>query len=735
MLRPAARPRACGSASGSTRTSRSGRRCSRRAGATATSAPPGRQRLAVGPVAGRHGAGRLHQPGRRATGTPGKLRGAARQGRRLLQDRLRRAHPDRRGLARRLRPGADAQLLHAPLQPGRLRAAARRSAARARRCCSPARRRPAASSSRCTGAATASRPSSRWPRRCAAGCRSALSRLRLLEPRHRRLRGHARRRRCSSAGWRSGCCPSHSRLHGIELVPRAVGVRRGGRRRRCGSFTRLKLALMPYLCGGRAQAHRDGRAGDAADGAGVPGRPGGRATWTGSTCSAATCWSRRCSPPTARSTYYVPAGTWTHLLTGEHGHRAGAGCARQHGFDSAAAAGAAGRGASRRRPRRPAGLRLRRRRRAARLYALTDVRRGRCAADPAVDAAVTVRLPSQTAAPGGRRLPTGAPTRAGTRRVGATCAYVSAPRRAYHSAYDDHASGDGPEDTDDATRPTFPEGFVWGSATASYQIEGAAHEDGRGPSIWDTFSHTPGRVLNGDTGDVAADHYHRWREDVALMADLGLQAYRFSIAWPRIQPGGSGPFNQRGHRLLLAAGRRAARGGIAPVATLYHWDLPAGAGGRRRLGEPGDRAALRRRTPSIVAGALGDRVAHLDHAQRAVVLGLPRLRLRRARARAAPSRRPRWPPCTTSTSAHGLAGQALRGACPAAAQLSVTLNLHVIRPATDSAGGPDAVRRHRRAGQPGLPRPDAATAPTRPTCWPTPPPSPTGRSSRTATRS
>ncbi|HTF09276.1 MAG TPA: family 1 glycosylhydrolase, partial [Asanoa sp.] len=87
----------------------------------------------------------------------------------------------------------------------------------------------------------------------------------------------------------------------------------------------------------------------------------------------------------------------------------------------------------------------------------------------------------------------------------------------------------------------FPESFVWGSATAAYQIEGAANEDGRGPSIWDTFSHTPGRTLNGDTGDVAADHYHRWQEDLGHIAALGLDAYRFSISWPRVRPGGSGP--------------------------------------------------------------------------------------------------------------------------------------------------------------------------------------------------
>ena len=94
--------------------------------------------------------------------------------------------------------------------------------------------------------------------------------------------------------------------------------------------------------------------------------------------------------------------------------------------------------------------------------------------------------------------------------------------------------------------PTFPEDFVFGAATASYQIEGAAHEGGRGLSIWDTFSHTPGKVDHGDTGDIACDHYHRWAEDLDILADLGVDAYRFSIAWPRIQPTGVGPANQAG---------------------------------------------------------------------------------------------------------------------------------------------------------------------------------------------
>jgi len=120
----------------------------------------------------------------------------------------------------------------------------------------------------------------------------------------------------------------------------------------------------------------------------------------------------------------------------------------------------------------------------------------------------------------------------------------------------------------------FPKGFVWGTATASYQVEGAVHEDSRGTSIWDTFSHKAGRTRNGDTGDVACRHYERVQEDVALIKELGVGAYRFSVAWPRVQPDGKGPANQAGldfYRRLVEALRA---NGISPVATLYHWDLP-----------------------------------------------------------------------------------------------------------------------------------------------------------------
>jgi beta-glucosidase len=124
------------------------------------------------------------------------------------------------------------------------------------------------------------------------------------------------------------------------------------------------------------------------------------------------------------------------------------------------------------------------------------------------------------------------------------------------------------------TSGQFPDGFVWGTATASYQIEGAVREDGRGESIWDRFSHTPGKTANGDTGDVAVDHYHRWREDVGLMQQLGINAYRFSVAWPRVLPNGRGRVNDKGldfyDRLVDGLLERE----ITPWVTLYHWDLP-----------------------------------------------------------------------------------------------------------------------------------------------------------------
>lgn len=120
----------------------------------------------------------------------------------------------------------------------------------------------------------------------------------------------------------------------------------------------------------------------------------------------------------------------------------------------------------------------------------------------------------------------------------------------------------------------FPTNFLWGAATASYQIEGAWNEDGKGESIWDRFSHTPGKVTNGDTGDVACDHYHRWKEDIALMRQLGLKAYRFSISWPRILPTGYGKVNLAGLDFYDRLTDALLAANIEPFITLHHWDLP-----------------------------------------------------------------------------------------------------------------------------------------------------------------
>ena len=217
----------------------------------------------------------------------------------------------------------------------------------------------------------------------------------------------------------------------------------------------------------------------------------------------------------------------------------------------------------------------------------------------------------------------------------------------------------------------FPDGFVWGAATSAYQIEGAVEADGRGRSIWDTFAHTPGTIADGTTGDVASDHYHRYAQDVALLHELGVGAYRFSVAWPRIQPGGTGPANQAGldfYRRLVDALLGA---GIAPVLTLYHWDLPQAledAGGWRNR----DTAARFAEYAGVVAGALGDRVPSittLNEPWCSAFLGYgngvhaPGVRDDAGAFRAAHH----------LLLAHGLGTQAVRAAAPGAA-VSITLN-------------------------------------------------------------
>jgi beta-glucosidase len=237
----------------------------------------------------------------------------------------------------------------------------------------------------------------------------------------------------------------------------------------------------------------------------------------------------------------------------------------------------------------------------------------------------------------------------------------------------------------------FPSGFVWGAATAAYQIEGAAAEDGRTPSIWDTFSHTPGRVLNGDTGDIAADHYHLFRDDVALMSDLSLGAYRFSVSWSRVQPTGRGPAVQRGLDFYRQLTDELLEHGITPVATLYHWDLP------QDLEDVGgwtvrDTAERFAEYAGIVASALGDRVPYwttLNEPWCSAFLGY-------GSGVHAPGR-------TEPESAlkavhhlnlaHGRAIGVLRSVLPATAQTSITLNLRPVRPLTESPADLDAARR------------------------------------------
>jgi len=222
----------------------------------------------------------------------------------------------------------------------------------------------------------------------------------------------------------------------------------------------------------------------------------------------------------------------------------------------------------------------------------------------------------------------------------------------------------------------FPQGFIWGAATAAYQIEGAASADGKGPSVWDTFSRTPGKIRGGDTGDVACDAYHRYPEDVALMASLGLGAYRFSISWPRIQPSGRGGVNQRGLDYYRALLDELSADGIAATVTLYHWDLP------QQLQDEGgwasrDTAQRFAEYAAIVAGALGDRVARWITLNEPQVVASHGYRtgehapgLRDAAAAAAATHH--------LLLGHGLAAQALRAAVPVT-PVGITLDLHPVQ--------------------------------------------------------
>lgn len=158
--------------------------------------------------------------------------------------------------------------------------------------------------------------------------------------------------------------------------------------------------------------------------------------------------------------------------------------------------------------------------------------------------------------------------------------------------------------------PQFPKDFTFGAATAAFQIEGASWEGGKGPSIWDKFSHTKGKIRFGQTADVACDHYHRYPEDVAIMKDLGLSAYRFSIAWPRIYPEGEGLLNQSGLDFYKRLADELLAHGITPFATLFHWDLPLALQNRYRGFQNRRVAELFADYTETVVKALGDRIKH-----------------------------------------------------------------------------------------------------------------------------
>lgn len=236
----------------------------------------------------------------------------------------------------------------------------------------------------------------------------------------------------------------------------------------------------------------------------------------------------------------------------------------------------------------------------------------------------------------------------------------------------------------------FPEGFLWGVATAAYQIEGGYAEDGRGPSIWDTFSRQPGAVGRGDTGDIACDHYHRWESDLDLLAELGVNSYRFSISWSRIFPTGSGAVNEAGLDFYERLVDGLIARGIKPMATLYHWDLPQAlqdAGGWANRDTVDHFVAYAR----VVHARLGEKVTHwltLNEPYCIAFLG-------NLEGRHAPGLRDEATAITVVHHlllAHGKAVRALRED-GVVGQVGITCNLSSPHPASDSAADIAACRR------------------------------------------
>jgi beta-glucosidase len=236
----------------------------------------------------------------------------------------------------------------------------------------------------------------------------------------------------------------------------------------------------------------------------------------------------------------------------------------------------------------------------------------------------------------------------------------------------------------------FPDGFLWGAATAAYQIEGAWNEAGKGESIWDRFSHTPGKVLGGDTGDVACDHYHRWRDDIGLMRELSLHAYRLSISWPRVLPEGVGAVNSAGLDFYDRLIDGLLEAGIQAYVTLYHWDLPQALQDRGGWANRETVAAFANYA-DVVVRRLGDRVKNwITHNEPwctsflGYAIGEHAPGIRNGPALAAAHH---------VLLSHGEAVPVLR-AGSRGAQVGITLNFSPAYPASDSAGDQAAARRH-----------------------------------------
>jgi len=237
----------------------------------------------------------------------------------------------------------------------------------------------------------------------------------------------------------------------------------------------------------------------------------------------------------------------------------------------------------------------------------------------------------------------------------------------------------------------FPEGFVWGTATAAYQIEGAWDEDGKGPSIWDTFCHTPGKILDGSTGDVADDHYHQWQSDVELMADLGMNAYRFSTSWPRILPEGRGAVNVAGLDFYDRLVDALLAKDIAPYLTLYHWDLPqalheqGGWTNREIVHWFADYA-------TVVVERLGDRVTQwVTHNEPSVISLLGYFTGEYAPGEINPMGT--FQCAHHLFLSHGAATRAIRAAASKAPEVGIVLHLRPVHPASDSEEDQAAARR------------------------------------------